>query len=34
MTLKMNFFNIFKQPGDDHDLQEVNFIEILVCHQL
>ena len=27
MTLEMNIFNIYKQPGDDNDLQEVNFIE-------
>jgi hypothetical protein len=27
MTLEMNVFNICKQPGDDNDLQEVDFIE-------
>jgi hypothetical protein len=27
MTLEMNIFNICKQPGDDNDLQEVDFIE-------
>ena len=26
MTLKLNIFNICKQPGDDNDLQEVDFI--------
>ena len=30
MILKMNIFNIYKQPGDDNDLQEVDFIEELV----
>jgi hypothetical protein len=30
MTLEMNIFNICKQPGDNNDLQEVNFIEKLV----
>jgi hypothetical protein len=34
MTLEMNIFNICKQPGDDNDLQEVDFIEELVCDQL
>jgi hypothetical protein len=34
MTLKMNIFNICKQPRDDNDLQEVDFIEELVYHQL
>jgi hypothetical protein len=33
MTLKMNIFNIYKQPGDDNDLQEVDFIEKLVYDQ-
>jgi hypothetical protein len=33
MTLKMNVFNIYKQPGDDNDLQEVDFIEKLVYDQ-
>jgi hypothetical protein len=33
MTLKMNIFNIYKQPEDDNDLQEVNFIEKLVHDQ-
>jgi hypothetical protein len=33
MTLKMNVFNICKQPGDDNDLQEVDFIEKLVYDQ-
>ena len=28
MTLEMNVFNICKQPRDDNDLQEVDFIEI------
>jgi hypothetical protein len=32
MTLKMNIFNICKQPGDDNDLQ-VDFIEELVYDQ-
>ena len=27
MTLEMNVFNIYKQPGEDNDLQEVDFIE-------
>jgi len=31
MTLKMNVFNICKQPRDDKDLQEVDVIEKLVC---
>ena len=30
MTLEMNIFNICKQPRDDNDLQEVDFIEKLV----
>jgi hypothetical protein len=34
MTLEMNIFNICKQPGDDNDLQEVDFIEELVHDQL
>jgi antirestriction protein len=34
MTLKMNIFNICKQPGDDNDLQEVDVIEELVYDQL
>jgi glutaredoxin 2 len=29
----MNIFNIYKQPGDDNDLQEVDFIEKLVYDQ-
>jgi hypothetical protein len=33
MTLKMNVFNICKQPGDDNNLQEVNFIQKLVYDQ-
>jgi hypothetical protein len=33
MTLKMNIFNICKQPGDDNDLQEVDLIEKLVYDQ-
>jgi len=33
MTLEMNVFNICKQPGDDNDLQEVDFIEKLICVQ-
>jgi hypothetical protein len=33
MTLEMNIFNICKQPGDDNDLQEVDFIEQLVYDQ-
>jgi hypothetical protein len=33
MTLKMNIFNIYKQPEDDNDLQEVNFMEKLVHDQ-
>jgi len=32
-TLEMNIFNICKQPGDDNDLQEVDFIEELVYDQ-
>jgi hypothetical protein len=34
MTLEMNIFNICKQPGDDNDLQEVDFIEELVYDKL
>jgi len=34
MTLEINIFNICKQPGDDNDLQEVDFIEELVYDQL
>jgi hypothetical protein len=34
MTLEMNIFNIYKQPGDDNDLQEVDIIEELVYDQL
>jgi hypothetical protein len=33
MTLEMNNFNICKQPGDNNDLQEVDFIEKLVHDQ-
>jgi len=33
MTLEMNIFNICKQPGDDNNLQEVDFIEKLVHDQ-
>jgi len=33
MTLEMNIFNICKQPGDDNDLQEVDFIKKLVHDQ-
>jgi len=33
MTLEMNIFNICKQPGDDNDLREVDFIEELVYDQ-
>jgi len=33
MTLEMNIFNICKQPRDDNDLQEVDFIEELVHDQ-
>jgi hypothetical protein len=33
MTLEMNIFNIYKQPGDDNNLQEVDLIEILVYDQ-
>jgi hypothetical protein len=29
----MNIFNICKQPGDDNDLQEVDFTEKLVHDQ-
>jgi len=34
MTLEMNIFNICKQPGDDNDLQEVDFIEELIYDKL
>jgi len=34
MTLEINIFNICKQPRDDNDLQEVDFIEELVYDQL
>ena len=34
MAMKMNIFNICKQPGDDNDLQEVDLIEELVHDQL
>jgi hypothetical protein len=30
MTLEMNVFNICKQPKDDNDLQEVDFIEKII----
>jgi len=33
MTLEMNIFNIYKQPRDDNDLEEVDFIEKLVHDQ-
>jgi hypothetical protein len=33
ITLEMNIFNICKQPGDDNDLQDVDFIEKLVHDQ-
>jgi hypothetical protein len=33
MTLEINIFNICKQPGDDNDLQEVDFIKTLVHDQ-
>jgi len=33
MTLEMNVFNICKQPIDDNDLQEIDFIEKLVYDQ-
>jgi hypothetical protein len=33
MTLERNVFNICKQPGDENDLQEVDFIEKLICDQ-
>jgi len=29
MTLEMNIFNIYKQPDDDNDLQEVDLVEEL-----
>jgi hypothetical protein len=34
MTWEMNIFNIYNQPGDDNDLQEVDFIEESVYDQL
>jgi hypothetical protein len=34
MTLEVNIFNICKQPRDDNDLQEIDFIEELVYDQL
>jgi len=33
MTLEMNVFNICKQPKDDNDLQEVDFIEKIIYDQ-
>ena len=33
MILEMNVFNICKQPEDDNDLQEMDFIEKLVHDQ-
>ena len=30
MTLEMSMFNIWKQPKDDNDLHEMNFIDKLV----
>jgi hypothetical protein len=33
LTLEMNIFNICKQPGDDNNLQEVDFTEKLVHDQ-
>jgi len=33
MTLEMNIFNIYKQLGNDNDLQEVDLIEELVYDQ-
>jgi hypothetical protein len=33
MTLEMNIFNIYKQPRDDNDLQEVEFTKKLVHDQ-
>jgi len=33
LTLEMNIFNMCKQPEDDNDLQEVDFIEKLVHDQ-
>ena len=33
ITLEMNIFNICNQPGDDNDLQELDFIEKLVHDQ-
>jgi hypothetical protein len=33
MTLEINVFNICKQPGDDNDLQEVDFIEKIIYDQ-
>jgi hypothetical protein len=34
MTLEMNILYICKQPKDDNDLQEVDFIEKIVYDQL
>ena len=33
MILEMNIFNIYKQLGNDNDLQEVDLIEELVYDQ-
>ena len=33
MTLERNVFNICKQPRDNNDLQEIDFIEKLVYDQ-
>jgi len=33
MISEMDVFNIYKQPGDNNDLEEVNFIEKLVYDQ-
>jgi hypothetical protein len=33
MTLKINIFNIYKQPRDDNDSQEVDVIKELVYDQ-
>jgi len=33
VTLELNIFNICKQPEDDNDLQEVDFIKKLVHDQ-
>lgn len=30
MTLKLNIFNIYKQPRDVEDVHEVNFVETFV----